>query len=159
MEGCLTRLVPVDINRSGKATMVRVLCLALSLVACLLGGLDVRARKRAAERDLLLVIKSLTKSLLREVRHLGDEYLRANRVLMEPVCGGLLARQVSRACGWGCGHDLFYRPRLEHLWAADDPRLDKAYYDVPATKCTYTHRVKFKELLTRPFSSWPACPE
>lgn len=78
MEGCLTRLVPVDINRSGKAPgSVSVLLPRLLPSSCVSLGWRPwsSARNRAAERGLLLITKkSLTQSpspLLREVREPG----------------------------------------------------------------------------------------
>lgn len=61
MEGCLTRLVPVDINRSGKAPgSVSVLLPRLLPSSCVSLGWRPwsSARNRAAERGLLLITKS-----------------------------------------------------------------------------------------------------
>lgn len=117
MEGCLTRLVPVDINRSGKAPgSVCVLCLACFPLAVSLwaGGLGRggTARRSAACCSSPKVTHPVTQSAPSGSQGTWAE--STNRVLMEVVCGGL-ARQMSRACGWGCGHDLFCRLYLEHL--------------------------------------------
>lgn len=101
MEGCLTRLVPVDINRSGKAPRsVSVLCLACFPLAVSLwaGGLG-RARNRAAERGLLLIAKSHSHS--HQVRSFGKSGNLGGEYQQGAGGGGVWgSRTANVSCMW-----------------------------------------------------------
>lgn len=75
-------------------------------------------------------------------------------MLVEVLCGGL-ARQVSRACGWGCGQDLFCRPYLEHLVAGDGPPWTRRTLMYPL-RSVHTWGVKFIHTVHSAFSPWAA---
>jgi hypothetical protein len=84
----------------------------------------------------------------REVRESRPRVLRTGTALNAQVGVGVWGsppRTASVSCMWMGNvyihvHALFYRAHLEPLVAADEPRLDKAYCRVPATKCTeYIH--------------------
>lgn len=122
MEGCLTRLVLVDINRSGRVRhrgpqLPFASLVSLSLCGCVLSELlDLidsdrargTARRSATCLRLLLITKSLTQYPLTQSRSFGKsgnlerQYSTVqhstNRVLREGVCGG--PRTASVSCMW-----------------------------------------------------------